>query len=439
MTGAKSAVQRLDAALARIGSPDFEGAKVFTDVFADAARREAEAADLRLAAGRSIGPLDGCIVSVKALFDVAGRVTDAGCAALRGRPAASHDAPVVQRLRVAGAVVIGRTHMTELAFSAVGTNPHEEVPGNPHDRARVPGGSSSGAVVSILDGMAEIAIGSDTGGSIRIPAGLSGAVGFKPTSGRVPTEGAFSLSSTLDTVGPIALDVADCARADCVLAGRPAAEISPAEPGSFRLVVPRGRLFERTEPAVLDAFEQSLNLLRGLGISVMDGSIDPVLDELEAIDRIGRLTGVEVAETLRSLGITDLAGIDPKTCARIEAGMRMPAIDYVRMVRLREAAVRSFENHLGPGDILALPTTPIRAPLLAEMEEAAAFEDANALLLRNPRVANQLDCPSISLPLPVCGLPVGLLLIGRRNSDRFLFNVALLAEMALDAGQSGPP
>lgn len=204
-----SAVARLETALERIQSPNMEGSKIFTAVFADTARREAAAADQRAAASETRGPLDGRIVSVKALFDIAGTVTSAGSVALRRLPAAIDDAVVVKNLRASGAIIVGKTQMTEFAFSALGTNPHDGVPGNPRDRRCAPGGSSSGAVVSVVDGMAEIAVGSDTGGSVRIPAALSGAVGFKPTSGRISTVGAFSLSSSLDTIGPIGLSVAE--------------------------------------------------------------------------------------------------------------------------------------------------------------------------------------------------------------------------------------
>ena len=243
-----SVVQRLEVALARIASPDMEGKRAFTAVFAESARREAEAADRREASGQLLGPLDGRIVSVKALYDVAGTVTAAGSAILRGLPPAARDAAVVQRLRAAGAVIIGKTQMTEYAFSALGTNPHDGTPGNPHDRQRVAGGSSSGAVVSVVDGMAEIAIGSDTGGSIRIPAALSGAVGFKPTRGRVPLDGSFSLSSSLDTLGPIASSVRDCALTDEVLSGERSGALNAPSAESFKLTVARGRLFDRCEP-----------------------------------------------------------------------------------------------------------------------------------------------------------------------------------------------
>lgn len=430
----KSATRRLEAALERIAAPQLEGRKVFTEVLHDRARLEARAADERAAAGQPLGLLDGRIVSIKALFDVAGSVTTAGSAALRSRGAAQRDALVVERLRAAGAVVIGKTQMTEFAFSALGTNPHDGMPGNPCDRNCAPGGSSSGAVVSVVDGMAEIAIGSDTGGSIRIPAALSGAVGFKPTRGRVPLDGAFSLSSSLDTIGPIANSVRDCAVADAVLSGLGAASPVTATPvDGFGLTIARGRLFDRCEPEVAAAFERAVQRLRKAGVSVTDGSLDRQLDALAQIDRIGTFPSIEVAATLAELGVSDLAAVDSNTRARIEAGANVAAVAYVRMTRLREKAVKDFEQTIAPHEIYILPTTPIRAPRLASIDESAAFHAANGLVLRNPRVANLLDCPSISLPLPATDLPVGLMLVGRRNSDRQLLDIASRLESVLQS------
>ncbi|MFQ3453063.1 amidase family protein [Bradyrhizobium sp. UFLA01-814] len=425
-----TAVARLEAALTRAHSSDAEN--TFTALFADSARCEAEAADRRAVAGTTRGPLDGRIVSIKALFDVAGTATSSGSAVLRSLPPAAEDASIVKRLRAAGAVIIGKTQMTEFAFSALGTNPNDSVPGNPRDRRRAPGGSSSGAVVSVIDGMAEIAIGSDTGGSIRIPAALSGATGFKPTSGFVPTVGAFSLSSSLDTIGPIASSVADCFVADQVLSGgdvgsRPQA----ASPYTFRLTVARGRLFHGCEPEVLSAFENAVERLRSCGLQIADGSIEGALDHVAEIDKIGTFPSIEVGATLRGLGVSSLDGVDPKTRARIEAGAQVLGIDYVRMVRLRKAAIRSFEQSFGNDEVFILPTTPIRAPLLSSIEEDSAFHQVNGLVLRNPRVANILDCPSISLPIPLDGLPVGLMLIGRRNADRRLLEIASSVETML--------
>lgn len=430
-----SATDRLQTALATIEAQGGQGRLAFTEVFTEAAKIEAFAADRRAASGMSKGALDGRIVSVKALFDVAGKVTHSGSAVLRHLPAAERDAEVIERLRAAGAIIVGKTQMTEFAFSALGTNPHDGMPGNPRDRTRVPGGSSSGAVVSVIEGMADIAIGSDTGGSLRIPAALSGAVGFKPTSGRVPTAGAFSLSSSLDTVGPIAKSVAECAAADQILSGRcGTAALVAAEPKAFRLTIGRGRLFARCDDQVLQAFDGAMARCRAAGMALDERSLDPILECTDRIDKLGTFPSVEVAATLIELGVTSYDGIDPKTRARIEAGRNVSATDYVLMTRHRQATIEAFDRSLGEDEFVVVPTTPIVAPLIAAVEDTAAFHEANGLVLRNPRVANLLDCPSISIPIVGPGLPVGLMLIGRRNSDRRLLAAAACIEAALAGG-----
>ncbi|WP_395455892.1 amidase [Azospirillum melinis] len=426
-----SACDRLEAALSRIADPERQGAMVFTEIYAEEARSAAAASDRRAAAGRSLGPLDGRIVSVKALFDVAGDATAAGSAILRGRPAAGRDARAVARLRAAGAVIVGRTHMTEFAFSAVGINPHYGNPGNPHDRSRVPGGSSSGAAISVVDGMAEIALGSDTGGSLRIPAALSGAVGFKPSAGRLPSDGAFPLSPTLDAIGPIAAKVADAALLDSILSDGNPAPLAPLSLVGQSFLVARGRLFDGTEPAVAATFEAALDRLRAAGAQVVDGSIEAELDALAELDRIGVFTAIELAATLADLGITALDGIDPKTRARIEAGGKAPAADYVRMQNRRAALIRLMDERLTRHPVLLLPTVPMTAPTIADVLDDAAFHRVNLALLRNTRVANLFDLPAISLPVPADGLPVGLMAMGRRGGDRSLLGIAAGIEAAL--------
>ncbi|MDR6772819.1 amidase [Azospirillum sp. BE72] len=426
-----SASDRLEAALARIADPERQGAMVFTEIYADEARAAAAASDRRAAAGRPLGPLDGRIVSVKALFDMVGDTTAAGSAILRGRPAARRDAHAVARLRAAGAVIVGRTHMTEFAFSAVGINPHYGNPGNPRDRSRVPGGSSSGAVISVVDGMAEIAVGSDTGGSLRIPAALSGAVGFKPTSGRLSAEGAFPLSPSLDVIGPVAATVADAALLDSILGDSDPAPLAPLPVAGQSFLVPRWRLFDGIEPAVAAAFEAALDRLRAAGAHIVEGSIDAELDALADLDRIGVFTAIELAATLAELGITALDGIDHKTRARIEAGGRTPAADYVRMQRRRADLIRLMDERLARHPVLLLPTVPLTAPAIADVLDDAGFHRVNLLLLRNTRIANLFDVPAISLPVPSAGLPVGLMAMGRRGSDRSLLGIAAGLEAAL--------
>jgi aspartyl-tRNA(Asn)/glutamyl-tRNA(Gln) amidotransferase subunit A len=217
--------------------------------------------------------------------------------------------------------------------------------------------------------------------------------------------------------------------ADQVLSGESEpSRLRNAPTGTFRLIVPRGRLFDRCEPAVLSAFENGMERLRSAGLQIEGGSIEAALDRVAGIDRIGTFPSIEIGATLHELGVSSLDGVDPKTRVRIEAGAGILGIDYVRMVRLRQAAIRSFERSFGSNEAFILPTTPVRAPLLSSIEQESAFHEFNALMLRNPRVANVLDCPSISIPLPLDGLPVGLMLIGRRNADRRLLEIATTVE-----------
>ena len=239
-TPARSSRDRLEQALARIADPRGEGKRACLTVYTEAARAAADAADARARAGISLGPLDGTIVSIKDLFDVAGEPTRAGSKILIDAPPAKEDAAVVRRLRAAGAVIVAKTNMSEFAFSILGVNPHHGTPGNPADRTRVPGGSSSGAAVAAADGMCEIAIGTDTGGSTRAPAAYCGVTGFKPSKFRVPTDGAFPLSYMLDSIGPIAKTVSACAMADAVLAGDQPWTVEPAPLLGLRLGVAQG-------------------------------------------------------------------------------------------------------------------------------------------------------------------------------------------------------
>lgn len=418
-----SARDRLEAALSRIADPKGEGARACLTVYTDTARDAANAADARAKGGISLGPLDGAIVTIKDLFDVAGEPTRAGSRILADAPPAAADAPIVRRLRAAGAVIVAKTNMTEFAFSGVGMNPHYGTPGNPADRARVPGGSSSGAAVAAADEMCDIAIGTDTGGSTRIPAALCGIVGFKPSQWRVPTEGAFPLSYMLDSIGPIARTVADCARTDAVMAGDESANLKPAPVAGLRLGIPQGMLLQDFDNTVGTRFGAAKKKLAEAGVRLTDEPM-PLFEAMLAVNAKGGFAPAEAYSIHREHLARRANEFDPNVRARIERGMKLSAADYVEMSRERTRLIRAMDAQLAGLDALVLPTTPITAPTIAEMEETHTFNAKNMLLLRNTSAWNFFDMCAISIPIPGSGLPVGLMLVGRNGHDRRLFEIA---------------
>jgi aspartyl-tRNA(Asn)/glutamyl-tRNA(Gln) amidotransferase subunit A len=429
-----SSTTRLEQALAAIDAAGDEGRRIFTRLYAEPAREAAQASDARARRGMALGPLDGSIVSIKDLFDVAGEATTAGSAVLRGASPATADAQAVQRLRSAGAVIIGKTNMTEFAFSGIGINPHYGTPGNAHDVTRIPGGSSSGAGVSVARGMAEIAIGSDTGGSVRIPSALNGLVGFKPTQSRVSRSGVFPLSFTLDTLGPLARSVADCARADAVLAGEAWQPLPQRSVRGLRVGVPRGLLFTQAEEAVLAAFEAALASFSAAGARIDDAQLDEWLGAPFRLQERGTMIAAEAAHIHRATIATRAAEYDPVVLGRIQRGMALDAASYVGIQQARAQLLPQLDARLADVDVLMLPTVPFVAPRIdALADDAAAFNQANALVLRNPSVFNFYDLPAVSLPLPRAAgeLPVGLMVVGRRGADRALLGVAAALEVAL--------
>lgn len=427
----RSSRDRLEACLARIEDPAGEGQRAFTKLYTDRARAAADAADRRAQFDQSLGPLDGVIVSIKDLFDIRGEATTAGSKLRRDAAPATIDAPTIARLRAAGAVIVGKTNMTEFAFSGVGINPHYGTPGNPADRSRIPGGSSSGGAVSVADGMAEITIGSDTGGSTRIPAALCGIVGLKPSQYRVPTAGAFPLSYALDSIGPMAGSVAACAAADAVLAGESQASLSPAPLAGLRLGIPQGPLMEAMEAPVAGAFDAAVKALGKHGATVTDQCL-PQLADMQAVNALGGFAATEAFFIHREAMQQRPDEFDPVVRGRIERGRAVAAADYIQMQRRRAELVAAMDLHLADLDALILPTTPIVARKIAELAaDEAAFTAANTLLLRNTAVANFFDLCAISLPLPVSGLPVGLMLVARNGQDRRLLRLAMGVESTL--------
>jgi aspartyl-tRNA(Asn)/glutamyl-tRNA(Gln) amidotransferase subunit A len=423
-----TARDRLEQALSRIADPKGEGARACLTVYAEPARAAADAADARARAGMPLGPLDGAIVSIKDLFDVAGEVTRAGSKALAAtaKPATA-DAPAVRRLRAAGAVIVAKTNMTEFAFSGVGMNPHFGTPGNPADRTRIPGGSSAGAGVATADGMCEIAIGTDTGGSCRIPAALCGIVGFKPSQYRVPTAGAFPLSYTLDSIGPLARTVADCAKADAVMAGEEPRALEAAPLNGLRFGVLQGLPLQGLDETVTARLQDALGKLGVAGVRLTDETVT-LLDDVVAVSAKGGLAPPEALAIHRELLKTRGADVDPNVRLRIERASSISAADYVDMAQARARLTRAMDARLADLDALVMPTTPIVAPKMSELATADAFSPKNVALLRNPALANFFDLCAISLPLPGSGLHVGLMLVARNGHDARLFRIAVAVE-----------
>jgi aspartyl-tRNA(Asn)/glutamyl-tRNA(Gln) amidotransferase subunit A len=423
-----SARDRLEQVIARIRDPSGQGSPTFLTVYADAARAAADAADRRARDGASLGPLDGVIVSIKDLFDAAGEPTRAGSKTLEGAPPAVADAPVVQRLRTAGAVIVGKTNMSEFAFTGVGANPHFGTPGNPADRSRVPGGSSSGAAVSVADDICEIAIGTDTGGSTRIPAALCGVVGYKPTKRRIPTDGAFPLSPTLDSVGPIARSVEACAKADAILAGEGPWALEPAALRGLKLGIPQGLPLEELDTTVAGLFEAAIGGLAQAGVELSDMEF-PLFDDMARVQSRATIATVEAWQIHRERIAARGEDYDPIVRSRIETGSAVSAAEHAQMLEDRRGLVSAMDLALTELDALVLPTTPIVAPTMDEISTSKGFNHNNRLLLRNTAIANFFDLCAISLPMRgTNALPAGLMLFARRSYDRRLFAIAAALE-----------
>ena len=389
-------------------------------------------------------PLAGLAVSIKDLFDIQGQITQAGSIVLKNQAPALADCQAVARLRAAGAGLIGRTNMVEFAFSGVGTNPHHGTPaawdglydqavggpGQPH----APGGSSSGAAVSVATGAAFIGLGSDTGGSIRVPAALNGIVGFKNTARLVPTQGALPLSTTLDTVCAMTLTVRDAILAHEVLSARhvPAGQ-RPLS--GYRLAVVKSLMQDGMDATVSSAFEQSLNTLRAAG-----ARIDEIaLTELNGLAPMMSTGGFSPAEGFawhREWLDRDSARYDPRVLQRLMRGSDMKAYEYMDLVEARRQWIRRVETELVGYDAVLSPTTPITGPKISDVapgaERDAEFFRINGLLLRNTSVVNTLDGCGISLPCHAPGtLPVGLMAWHAAMHDDTILQLSLLLEPLL--------
>lgn len=432
-----SSRDRLEQALARIADPAGEGARTCLTVYAEEARKAADAADVRIKAGSSRGPLDGAVLTIKDLFDVKGEVTRAGSKVLasRGKPAEA-DAVIVQRLREAGAVIVAKTNMTEFAYSGLGANPHFGTPGNPADRKRVPGGSSSGAAVAVGDGIGEIAIGTDTGGSTRIPAAFCGVTGFKPTVKRVPRAGAFPLSFSLDSIGPIARSVADCANADAVMAGETPLPLAPPSLKDVRAGFVQGYPIDGLDDIVGKAYPQALAKLSSHWKSGADVTLN-ALDIMHTANQRGGVAPPEAFAIHRTLLAEAGEGVDPNVRARLLRSEKISAADYILALRDRERGIAQMDAVFDQVDVLVMPTVQIVAPTMDEISTPESFNKRNVQALMNTAIWNFFDVCAISLPIRFGNaLPVGLMLVGRHGDDRKLLAVAAAVEKQLGAGVS---
>ena len=420
----------VEGCLAAIAEPAGEGARAFMTVYAEQARGAADAMDGLRRAGRTPGPYAGVPFSLKDLFDVAGEVTRAGSQVLADAKPATRHAAVVERMLAAGFVAMGRTNMTEFAFSGLGINPHYGTPAAPWQRAeaRIPGGSSAGAGVSVADGMALVALGTDTGGSCRIPAAFAGVVGYKPTARRVPLAGAVPLATTLDSIGPLGASVACCAAVDAILAGEAAVPVVPLALRGMRIAVPGNMVMEGVEPEVAVAFGRVLTRLSTQGARITHLNF-PQFEQIAAANAGGGFSAAEAYAWHRALLARGADRYDPRVRVRIERGAALSAADYVDLLARRAEIVASMDAATAPFDAVAMPTVPILPPPIASLADDAAYARVNQLVLRNAALANFLDRCSISVPAHRAGEPpVGFMLVGETMGDRRLLAVAAAAE-----------
>lgn len=437
--GEVSSRDLVEASLERALDPAGEGGRAFVQIVAEGARAAADALDKLRSVNASPSRFAGIPYAVKDLFDVSGQPTRAGSRVLADRPAASTDASAVARLRAAGFVILGRSNMTEFAYSGLGINPHYGTPANPWQRSenRIPGGSSSGAAVAVADDMVLMGLGSDTGGSCRIPAALSGVVGFKPTAHRVPRDGTVPLSTSLDSIGPLANSVACCAAIDAVIADASANDNTQAQSvpmlAGLRAGLVGSYVTDGMDEVVAATFARALNALSGAGAHLSESDM-PELHEIPRINAKGGLVGSEAQAWHRELVQKHAALYDPWILQRFEAGRSQSAADYIDVLNARRRIQASVHPKMRAVDVLIAPTVPIIAPRLADLALPEVSSKANLLLLRNCAMVNFLDGCAISIPIHRPGdAPVGLMLIAAPGDDRRLLGIAIQVEAALES------
>ena len=409
----ETAASRLAEVIERVGSDAPELRSVFTETFFDQAQNQVS--ELSKTAD---SPLSGALVSVKDLFDVEGFVTRAGSRILADQPAATSDAPPIKLLRDAGAILIGHSNMTELAYSGLGLNPHFGTADNALVSGRIPGGSTSGGAVSVAQGIADITIGTDTGGSLRIPAAFNGIVGFKPTQDSVSRRGCKALSQSLDSVGPMARSVEACEIAYQVMAG---AAASAGEDLAREFIMPVNFGLDDLDPIVAEGFEKAVALISDAGFNV-------VVKNLSSLERykelaVWQFAAIESRAEYDSYYNSKAELFDPRVLSRLKRADDLDAVSYRKTLNARDAFIDAYHAEVG-NRVLLLPTTPILAPELSVFDDDDEYYRLNLLALRNPSLANVLNGCSISLPFKAGNETIGIMLTAPGGCDRSLLEVA---------------
>jgi len=425
----------VEQCLARIGDSKGQGATVFLQVDGTSALAAADAMDALRSAGAAPSRYAGIPISVKDLFDIEGQITRAGSRVLADSPPAHSTATAVARLRAAGFVIIGRTNMTEFAFSGLGLNPHYGTPLSPwrtHER-HIAGGSTSGGAASVADGMAYATLGTDTGGSCRIPAAFTGLVGFKPTASRVPKDGAVPLSRTLDCVGTMARSVTCCAILDGILANETIPSLEARDLNRIRVLVPKTIALDNLDPVVASAFERTLRMLSERRIHITTADV-PEFSRIPVMNGKGGFAAAESYAWHADLLSRDGDRYDPRVSVRIRRGAEQSAADFISLMDARAELIEAITARMKDFDVLVLPTVPIAPPRLGELEDDAEYSRVNLLALRNPSIINMIDGCAISIPMHRADEPpMGLMIAACSHRDRTVLEVARAFEVALAA------
>ncbi|MCB1447404.1 MAG: amidase [Rhizobiaceae bacterium] len=407
---------------------------IFVSLSPDRALAEAAASRRRLSEGRSLGLLDGIPIAWKDLFDLEGVATTAGSVVLADAPPAARDAAVVDALKGAGMVTVGRTNMSEFAFSGLGINPHYGTPENPHARdvARLPGGSSSGAGVAVAAGLVPVAMGTDTGGSIRIPAAFNGVVGYKATRGRYSMDGVFPLAKRLDSLGPLCHTVQDAVWIDAAMRRLSAPSVGRGSVEGLSLIVPETIFFDGIETGVADAFETALARLGKAGARISRRPFPLFAELFDLMAKHGPLVTAEAFALHRErLSSPAAERMDHRVVMRCRLGEKTSMPDYIAILDARERMIAALAREVPRDAILVSPTLPHVAPPTAPLaEDDALFVAMNGRTLRNTLIGNFFDWCGVSIPCGAgdAGMPVGLLLSGLPDTDEHLLSVAMAAE-----------